>query len=42
MTCNVGDIERPTGIIVGLALLAIAIFVALPSGWMIAFYAIGL
>ena len=41
MTCNVGDIERPTGIIVGLALLAIATFAALPTGWMIALYVIG-
>ena len=41
MTCNVGGIERPTRIIVGLALLAIGTFAALPTGWMIALYAIG-
>lgn len=41
MTCNVGGVERPIRIIVGLALLVIATFAALPMGWMIAFYVIG-
>jgi hypothetical protein len=41
MTCNVGGVERPIRMIVGLALLAMATFGALPTGWMIAFYVIG-
>jgi hypothetical protein len=41
MTCNVGGVERPIRIILGLALVAIAAFAALPIGWMIAFYVIG-
>lgn len=41
MTCNVGGVERPIRMIVGLALLAMATFGALPMGWMIAFYVIG-
>ena len=41
MTCNVGGVERPIRMIVGLALLAIATFAALPTGWMIALYVIG-
>ena len=41
MTCNVGGVERPIRIIVGLALLALASFAALPMGWMIAFYVLG-
>lgn len=41
MTCNVGGVERSIRIIVGLALVAIAAFAALPTGWMIAFYVIG-
>ena len=41
MTCNVGGVERPIRIIVGLALLAIASFAALPMAWTIAFYVLG-
>jgi hypothetical protein len=41
MTCNVGGVERPIRIILGLALVAIAAFGTLPIGWMIAFYVIG-
>ena len=41
MTCNVGGVERPIRMILGLALVAIAVFAALPIGWMIAFYVIG-
>ena len=41
MTCNVGGVERAIRIIVGLALVAIAAFAALPTGWMVAFYVIG-
>lgn len=41
MTCNVGGVERPIRIILGLALVAIAAFGTWPIGWMIAFYVIG-
>jgi hypothetical protein len=41
MTCNVGGVERPIRIILGLAILAIAAFASLPTGWMVAFYVIG-
>ncbi|WP_447976925.1 YgaP family membrane protein [Candidatus Nitrospira bockiana] len=41
MTCNVGGIERPIRMVLGLVLLALATFGGLPSGWMIAFYIVG-
>jgi len=41
MTCNVGGVERPIRIILGLALVAIAAFAALPVAWTIAFYVVG-
>jgi hypothetical protein len=41
MTCNVGGVERPIRIIIGLTLLAIATFAALPRGWTVAMYVLG-
>lgn len=41
MTCNVGRVERPIRMIVGIALLAAAVFADLSTGWLIAFSILG-
>lgn len=41
MKCNVGGPDKALRIIVGIAALAAAIFVALPAGWRVAAYAVG-
>jgi len=41
MACNVGGIERPIRMIVGLAFLALAVFGNLPTGWLIVFSILG-
>lgn len=41
MTCNVGGIERPIRIVIGLGFLAMSIFADLPASWMAVALAIG-
>ena len=41
MTCNVGGVERPVRIVVGLVLLAAGAFAGLPAGWTAVAFIVG-
>ncbi|MBI4402497.1 MAG: DUF2892 domain-containing protein [Nitrospirae bacterium] len=41
MTCNVGGVERPIRLILGLVLLAVGAFAGLPTWGMAAAYGVG-
>lgn len=42
MTCNVGGIEKPIRIGVGLALIAVGAFAGLSPGWTIGTFVVGI
>jgi hypothetical protein len=41
MTCNMGGIEKPIRILVGIALIAVGAFAGLPGGWTAAALVVG-